>query len=444
MIVLSRTQIILTTIALLAVGAGGGMAIANRAQIRTWITGEPSTESAMGGMDMDMGGGDEAGNAQREVAYWYDMMNPEFHADKPGKAPDGMDLLPRYADELEALKDLPTGSVVLTTARQQLIGVRTAPVRRERLARTLRTVGRVEIDETRVSRVHTKVEGWVEEVYGDFVGKLVRKGEPLFTLYSPELVSTQEEYLLARRGRESLGGSSYANVSSGAEALVKLARDRLRLWDISEEQIRRLEETGEVQRTLTILSPLTGFVQKLDIFPQSFVTPGKVLYEIADLSRVWVKADIYEFELPYVRMGQRATMRLSYFPGKTFRGKITYLYPTVDPQTRTAQVRIEVRNANFDLKPDMFADVDLKIDYGVHTLVPSEAVLDSGTRQIVFIARGDGIFEPREVEVGPMFDGQAAILRGVEPGEIVVSSGNFLIDSESKLTATTGGVSHQN
>ena len=380
----------------------------------------------------------------RDVAYWYDPMHPAYRSDKPGIAPDcGMNLVPKYLDEEEAMAEMPPGTVMLSAEKQQLIGVRTAPVRRERLQRTLRTVGRVEMDETRISRVHTKVEGWVEEVYGDFVGKLVRKGQPLFTLYSPELVSTQEEYLLARRGRDSLGDSSYANVADGANALLRAARQRLALWDINEEQIRRLEKTGEVQRTLTIIAPVTGFVMTRDIYPQTFVKPDKVLYEITDLSRVWVKADIYEFELPYVRVGQEAIMRLSYFPGRIFRGKITYLYPTVDPQTRTAQVRIEFRNRRFDLKPDMFADVEIKIDYGVHTLIPSEAVLDSGMRQIVFVARDGGVFEPREVEVGPVFDGQAAILRGIEPGEIVVSSGNFLIDSESKLSAATGGLSHQ-
>lgn len=444
MIVLNRTQFILATIALLVMGVGGGLAIAHRSQIRAWITGDTTTESSMAGMQEGSGVAAAEPAAQRRVLYWYDPMHPSYRSDKPGIAPDcGMDLVPKYADEMEAMQDMPPGSVMLSAEKQQLIGVRTTEAWRSQLARTLRATGRVEMDETRISRVHTKVEGWVEKVYGDFVGKLVRKGQPLFTLYSPQLVSTQEEYLIARRGQKELSGSPYANVSKGADALLRAARQRLALWDISEEQIRRLEETGEVQRTLTILSPVSGFVQKLDIFPQSFVTPGKVLYEIADLSRIWVHVDIYEFELPYVRTGQQATMRLSYFPGKTFRGKVTYLYPTVDLQTRTAQVRIEFRNPNFDFKPGMFADVDLEIDYGVHTLVPSEAVLDSGMRQIVFIARGGGIFEPREVEVGPVFDGQAAILRGVEPGEIVVSSGNFLLDSESKLSAATGGVSHQ-
>jgi RND family efflux transporter MFP subunit len=382
---------------------------------------------------------DESG--EREVLYWFDPMHPSYRSDQPGTAPDcGMALVPRYADEMEVMAEMAPGAVMLSTEKQQLIGVRTATVQRDRLRRTIRTVGRVAIDETRLSRVHTKVEGWVEEVYGDFTGKLVRKGQPLFTLYSPELVSTQEEYLIARRGQADLGQSTYANVSEGSDALLRAARQRLRLWDITEEQIQKLEETGKVQRTLTIHSPVTGFIHKLDIFPQTFVKPDKVLYEIANLSRVWVHADLYEFEAAYVRTGQQATMSLSYAPGKEYRGQVTYLYPTVDPQTRTTKVRLEFRNPGFQLKPDMYTDVELQVDYGKHVVIPSEAILDSGLRKIVYVVQGGGVFEPREVESGPAFDGQTAILRGLEPGETIVTSGNFLLDSESKLKTAASAV----
>ncbi len=435
MIVLNRIQFSLVVLALLMLGVGTGIGVAYHSQIRTWMTGNPATDNSMAAMDM-ASPATETGDTQRKVAYWYDMMNPGFHSDQPGKAPDGMDLVPRYADELEALKNLPAGSVILAVEKQQLIGVRTASVRRGRLKRTIRTVGRVAIDETRLSRVHTKVEGWVEEVYGDFTGKLVRKGQPLFTLYSPELVSTQEEYLIARRGRAALKDSTYANVSESSEALLRATRQRLRLWDITEEQIQQLEETGKVQRTLTIHSPATGFIHRIDIFPQTFVKPDKVLYEIANLSRVWVHADLYEFEAAYVRHGQRATMRLSYAPGKVYRGQVTYIYPTVDPQTRTTRVRLEFRNPGFQLKPEMYTDVELQVDYGKHVVIPSEAILDSGVRKIVYVVQDSGVFEPREVETGPAFDGQTAILHGLEPGETIVTSGNFLLDSESKLTAT--------
>lgn len=446
MIVLSRTKIIFLALALIALGAAGGLTIAYRSEIASRLNGSANeSQRDVSTVENDARDGMEAEPpTQRRIAYWYDPMHPNYKSDKPGIAPDcGINLVPKYADELEAMQDMTPGTVMLSTEKQQLIGVRTTAARRDRLTRILRTVGRVEMDETRISRVHTKVEGWVEEVYGDFVGKLIRRGQPLFTLYSPELVSTQEEYLIARRGKESLGNSSYASVVEGADSLLRAARQRLRLWDISEEQIQRLEETGEVQRTLTIHAPVTGFVHKLNIYPQTFVKPDKVLYEIADLSTVWVHADLYEFEAAYVRTGQAATMRLSYYPGKTYRGRVTYIYPTVDPQTRTVKVRLEFRNPNFYLKPEMFTDVEIKMDYGVHTLIPSEAVLDSGIRQLVFVALGDGYFEPREVELGPKFDGLVAILKGIQPGETVVTSGNFLIDSESKLTSATGAVSHQ-
>lgn len=436
MIVLNRIQFSLVVLALLVLGAGAGLGIAYHSQIRAWMTGGSATDNSMAAMDM-ASPSTETGDTQRKVAYWYDPMHPSYRSDKPGTAPDcGMTLAPRYADEIEAMSAMVPGTVMLSSEKQQLIGVRTTAVRRDRLTRTIRTVGRVAIDETRLSRVHTKVEGWVEEVYGDFTGKLVRKGQPLFTLYSPELVSTQEEYLIARRGQAALRNSTYANVSESSEALLRAARQRLRLWDITEEQIQRLEETGKVQRTLTIHSPATGFIHRLDIFPQTFVKPDTVLYEIVDLSRVWVHADLYEFEAPYVRLGQPAIMRLSYAPGKEYRGRVTYIYPTVDPQTRTTKVRLEFRNPGFQLKPDMYADVELRVDYGKHVVIPSEAILDSGVRKIVYVVQDGGRFEPREVETGPAFDGQTAILRGLEPGETIVTSGNFLLDSESKLKAT--------
>lgn len=457
MIVLNRTQLILAMAAALTLGIGGGLAIAYRGPLSAWLTGAVESNSQhaamvpgqdeMSQMDpsqqqMPAAPGSESGD--RKVAYWYDPMHPSYRSDKPGIAPDcGMKLVPKYEDELEAMQKMAPGTVQLSAEKQQLIGVRTGQARRDRLTRTLRTTGAIEVDETLLSHVHTKVDGWVEKVYGDFVGKLIRRGQPLFTLYSPELVSTQEEYLIARRGQASLQQSHYANVSEGADLLLRSARERLRLWDISEEQVERLEQTGEVQRTLMIRAPVSGYVLQRDIFPETYVKPDKTLYTIADLSRVWVHVDLYEFEAPYVRTGQPATMQLSYYPGKTFRGRVSYVYPTVDPKTRTVRVRLEFRNPNLELKPEMFADVDLKIDYGTHIVIPSEAVLDSGLRQIVFVVHDGGLFEPRQVELGPKFDGRVAILRGLEESDTIVTSGNFLIDSESKLTAATGAPAHE-
>jgi Cu(I)/Ag(I) efflux system membrane fusion protein len=410
----------------------GGHAMSEQAQ-------SPNAQSqqAMPGMPATQPAG------KRKILYWYDPMHPSYHSDKPGIAPDcGMKLVPRYADEAEAMKSMPPGTVMLSAEKQQMIGVRTTQVRRAPLERTIRTVGRIEPDDTRIARIHVKIAGWVDKVYVDYVGKLVKKGEPLFTVYSPELVSTQQEYLIARRGQKYLGDSPYPEVATGAESLFRAARDRLLLWDISEAQIQQLDRTGQVQRTMTLYSPIDGFVMSRNVYEQVRVTPDTDLYEIADLSRIWVYVDVYEYEVPYVRVGQPVSMQLSYYPGKTYRGKVDYVYPTLDPKTRTVRVRLAFPNPDFDLKPGMFADAELKIDYGVQTLIPREALLDSGTRQIVFIAKPGGYFEPRQVEVGARFDDQVVVLRGLQPGETVVASGNFLIDSESRLTSATGGMSH--
>ena len=333
------------------------------------------------------------------------------------------------------MANMTPGTVVLNPATQQLIGVRYAEVRRARMERTVRTVGLLQMDDTKISRVHVKIAGWIEKVYLDYVGKLIKKGQPLFTLYSPDLVSTEEEYLIARRGENYLGKSPYAEVSAGANSLLVATRDRLRLWDIDDAQIHKLEETGKAERTLTLYSPINGFVMSRNAYEQTYVTPETELYDISDLSTIWVYVDIYEYEAPYVHVGQPASMQLSYFPGKTYRGLVTYVYPTLDPKTRTIKVRLEFPNPGFELRPNMYADVELKIDYGTQTLLPSEAILNSGTKQVVFVAKPNGYFEPREIKVGDQFDGQTVVLAGLKPGEQVVSSGNFLVDSESRLGA---------
>ncbi len=445
MIVLSRTKLFLLTVAALALGAAIGLGIAYRQELRAWVGGQNAAAVDHSGLDMSQPEMAATGlPTQRRVLFWYDPMHPAYTSDQPGIAPDcGMNLVPKYADEVEAMQDRPPGTVMLSVKKQQLIGVRTTEVRRAPLQRTIRTVGRVEADETKIAHIHVKVPGWVEKVYVDFVGKLVKKGQPLFTFYSPDLVSTQQEYLIARRGEKELGNSSYQDVARGAESLLRAARDRLRLWDISDEQIQQLEETGQVTRTMTIYSPINGFVTHRNLYEQAYVKPDTQLYMLADLSTIWVYADIYEYEVPYVRVGQRATMQLSYFPGKSYAGRVSYIYPTLDSKTRTVRVRLDFRNPGFALKPGMFADVELKIDYGTQTLIPSEAVLDSGLRQIVFIAKPGGFFEPREVQLGARLENQYIVLSGVEPGETIVTSGNFLIDSESRLSTAAGGISHQ-
>jgi Cu(I)/Ag(I) efflux system membrane fusion protein len=406
--------------------------------------------SGSGGManmpGMDMSQSQEAAKpgpqGERKVLYYYDAMNPSFTSPKPGTATDGMPLVPKYADEEEATANMPIGTIKLSQGKQQLIGVQTAVVERQPLFRTIRAVGQLTADETRLAHVHLKVSGWIEQVYVDYVGKLVKKGDPLFTIYSPDLVATEQEYLIARRGKQYLGDSSFPDVSQGADTLLSSTRERLRLWDITDQQIKELDETGKIARTLTFYSPVTGFVMDRKAFPQTNVTPDMDLYVIADLSTVWANAQIYEYEVPYVHVGQTAQMELSYYPGKRYTGRVTYIYPTLDPQTRTVKVRLEFPNPNFELKPDMYSDVDLKIDYGNQVVVPQGAVLDSGERQTVFVALENGYFEPREIKTGVKLDDKVAVLSGLKAGETVVTSGNFLIDSESRLNSAMGGMKH--
>ena len=415
-----------------------------RVPIASWVL-AASQERASEASGGHAGHGQMAGSkaAERKVLYWYDAMNPGRHYDKPGKAPDGMDLVPMYAESSGAMSEMPPGTVMISPTKQQLIGVRTDTVKRESVNRTIRAVAQVQIDETKIARIHVKIPGWVDQIYVDFVGKLVRKGQPLFSFYSPDLVSTQQEYLIALRAQKDLGTSPFPEVSKGSETLLQAARERLRLWDISDDQLKKLDETGQAIRDITMYSPVDGFVTKREVYEKMYLQPETELYELVDLSTVWVNAEIYEFEVPYVKVGQPATMSLSYFPGRTYTGKVAYIYPTVDPTTRTVKVRLEFSNPDFDLKPDMFAEAQLNISYGTQVFVPQEALLDAGTEQIVFVALGDGYFEPRKVQLGARLDGRIIVLFGVKPGERIVTSGNFLIDSESRLKSAMGGMKHQ-
>ncbi len=380
-------------------------------------------------------------SSERRILYWYDPMHPQYKARKPGTAPDcGMDLVPKYADE--AAVTMAPGSVMMSASKQQLIGVRTTVTKREALLRDVRTTGQITADETKIAHIHVKINGFIEQVFVDYIGQFVKKGQPLFTLYSPDLVSTQEEYLIAKRGAKTLSASEFAEVAQGSQSLLRSTRERLKLWDISDEQIKKLDQTGEVSRTLTFYSPITGFVMDRKAFPQTSVTPDTELYTVSDFSTVWVDADIFEYEVPFVRVGQHAEMQLSYYPGKTWNGRVSFIYPTVDPTTRTVKVRMEFPNPGLQLKPQMFADVDLKINYGNQIVVPQEAVLDSGKEQRVFVAKGDGYFEPRHITTGAKLDGKVVVLSGLKAGETVVSSGNFLMDSESRLKGDMSSMQH--
>jgi RND family efflux transporter MFP subunit len=432
-----------------------------RGRLSTWLEGDEvlaakATQQEPKGKDManmpgmDTAQGKQVGHGttpsapqgERKVLYYYDAMNPTFRSPKPGNATDGMPLVARYADEEQATANMPAGTVKIAEGKQQLIGVQTATVQHERLFRTIRAVGQLTADETRLAHVHLKVSGWIDKVYVDYIGQLVKKGQPLFTLYSPDLVSTEQEYLIARRGKQYFSNSSFPEAAQGSESLLQSARERLRLWDISDDQIKKLDETGEITRTLTFYSPIDGFVLDRKAFPQTNVTPDMELYTVADLSTIWATAQIYEYEIPYVHVGQHAQMEMSYVTGRTYSGRLTYISPTLDPQTRTVQVRLEFANPKFELKPGMFSDVLLKIDYGSQIVVPPDAILDSGEKQTIFVALPNGYFEPREVKLGAKLEDKVIVLSGLKAGESIVTSGNFLIDSESRLKSAMGGMKH--
>jgi membrane fusion protein, copper/silver efflux system len=379
-------------------------------------------------------------SSKRKVLYWQDAMNPQNHYDKPGKAPDGMDLVPVYEEEPSGAVSPSEGSFKISSAKQQLIGVQYGEVTRQPLTKTIRTVAKISYDETRIVHVHAKIEGWIERVLVDFTGQLVAKNQPLLSIYSPELVATQDEYLLALRAKEKLGSSSYKDVAASANSMLEAARGRLELWDISEEQIAEVEKTRKPIKALMLYSPVSGFVTARNAYENLRITPDTELYVIADLSTVWAIADFYEYEIRDIKLGQTVMLTIDSFPGRTFRGKVTYIYPQLDNTTRTLRVRVEFPNPDFTIKPDMYANASLKIEYGQMLAVPREAVLDSGTEQLVFVALEGGYFEPRKVTLGDRVDNQVIVLSGLKAGEKVVTSGNFLIDSESKLKSAASGM----
>lgn len=369
---------------------------------------------------------------ERKVKYWVSPMDPGYVSDKPGKAPCGMDLVPVYE---EVGEEAAPGTIAVEPNTLQSMGVRTAKAEIRPLARTIRAVGKVVVDERRLTQVTTKVTGWVDRLYVKVTGDPVRKGQPLLSIYSPDLVSAQEEYLLALRNLKNLGKGPYPELVDGAKRLTEASRRRLEYFDISAAQIEELKNTGKVKKQLVLASPVHGIVMKRTVTQGQMVQPGMTLLEVADLSTIWVEADIYEYEMPWIKVGEKAVITLSYLPGETFTGKIDYLYPYLKDATRTARVRLKFANPSLKLKPDMFAQVEIKSPVAGETVtVPSEAVLDSGERQIVFIALGKGRFEPRKVKLGAEGDdGQRQILSGLKGGEEVVTSAQFLLDSESRI-----------
>jgi membrane fusion protein, copper/silver efflux system len=386
-----------------------------------------------------------AAKAGRNILYYVDPMHPWYKSNKPGLAPDcGMKLVAVYEGEQTQYEGkqppgLAAGTIQISPEKQQLIGVEYGTAEYRSSIETVRASAKVALDETHIAKVHSKIEGWIDQVSADFAGKYVEKGQPLLTLYSPEALATQQEYLLALKARALLADDPMQHHLSGShDTMLASARKRLELWDISDEQIDRLEKTKEPIKSLTLYAPINGFVTERNAFPRQRVNADTVLYTIADLSTVWVIADVFEYEAAQIHVGQPAALTMPYLPGRTFRGKVGYILPQVDGTTRTLKVRIQFDNPGNQLKPEMYGDVEFRTGGASTLTVPQSAVLNSGLRQVIFVDRGNGYLEPRDVKTGRQFDNRIEILSGLKAGERIVTSGNFLIDSESQLSAAAG------
>jgi len=370
---------------------------------------------------------------ERKPLFYRNPMNPTVTSPVPAKDNMGMDYIPVFADN-GASSNEPAGTVTIDPVTVQNIGVRTALAERKTLTREVQSVGRVDYDEKLITRLHPKTEGWIGKLRVDETGEPVKKDQILLSIYSPQLVSTQEEYLLALNNMQTLKNSPFPDIRRGAKNLLRSTRERLELLDVPEHQIKKLERTRKVMKFLHIHSPFDGIVVNIGARDGQYVTPQTELYMIADLSNIWTYVDVYEYEMPWIKLGDEADMRLASLPGEEFVGKITYIYPYLNAKTRTIKVRLEFKNPDMKLKPNMFADVNIHASKQVNAVViPSEAVLRTGTRNAVFVVRGPGKYEPRDVKLGISSDGLVQILEGVKEGEEVVTSAQFLIDSESKL-----------
>lgn len=385
------------------------------------------------------------------AAVYYCPMHKDYHSDKPGNCPIcGMKLVKlehpgkpdasvASAPSPQAAPMAPSGAdqnqIFIAPEKQQLIGMRSVEAESGVLTKEIRLVGKVTYDETKLTHIHSKVSGYIEEVFADSVGKPVRAGEPLFTIYSPDLVATEQDYLLALKSRSLLRASTLESATRGAENLIDAARERLRLWDVTEREIQSLEVEGKVKRAIAVYSPVTGVVMERAAYHHgTFVDPTKDLFTIVDLSRVWVIGEAYEADMPFIRTGQSATIELPYSGGgRKLQGRIDFIYPFLDPKTRTVQVRMEFANPGLTLKPEMFANITLTSSLGRQLLIPQDALMDTGTEQYVFLDKGNGYVQPRRVAVSAQTDDKVGIVHGLRAGERVVTGANFVVDSESRL-----------
>lgn len=372
---------------------------------------------------------------KNQPLFYRNPMNPDITSPVPAQDSMGMDYVPIYADN-ESVEVV--GTVKIDPVVVQNMGVRTAMARYSAISRTIRAPGRVDYDEGNVVRLHPKVEGWIEEIFVDKTGQDIVEDDILLSIYSPKLVSTQQEYLLALNNLSALKKSPFTEIKKGAEDLVKSSRERLQLLDVPEHQIRELEKTRKIKKSLHIHSPAAGTAIRIGSRQGQYVTPATELYRVVDLSRVWVYANVYEYELPWVKVGDEVEMALASVPGKTFKGMLDYIYPYSESKTRTTKVRVVFDNTERLLRPNTFSDVIIRSDTQKKMVViPAEAVVRTGGRTQVFVVRGQGKFEPRIVKLGIESGGQVAVLDGVNEGDEVVTSAQFLVDSESKLREAT-------
>lgn len=373
---------------------------------------------------------------QRKILFYRNSMNPSVTSPVPAKDTMGMDYTPVYADE--AKTDEPAGSIKIDAVTVQNIGVRTATAKKTILSHIVRAVGRVAYDEEHIVRLHPKTEGWIETLRVDKTGQWVKKNDDLLSIYSPQLVASQQEYVLALNGLKVLQNSPIEDIRRGAEEMVISSRERLKLLDVPEHQLHDLMHNRSIKKSLHIHTPADGIVIQIGAREGQYVTPETELYMIADLSTVWVYAEIYEYELPWVKEGDPVEMQLAGVPGRIFNGHLAFIYPYAEAKTRTIKVRLVFDNAQLLLKPDLFAEVTIYAGKQVDAVViPSEAVIRSGAKNQVFIVRGAGKFEPRQITTGLSSNGDVAVLEGLKAGEEVVVSAQFLIDSESRLHEAT-------
>lgn len=398
---------------------------------------DPTVTSAMPakdtmGMDYIPVYTEQENRVEREVLFYRSPMNPEITSPIPAKGSMGMDYVPVYADRQLTVE--PAGTVRIDPVVVQNMGVRTSAAERKSFARTVRALGRIDVNEERILRLHPKVEGWVEEIFIDKSGEMVAEDDILLGIYSPKLVATQEEYLLALAGQEALTEFTIPEVRRGAEQLVESSRIRLEFFDVPDHQVHELEETRKVKKSLHIHSPAAGTVINVGVRRGQYVTPKTELYQITDLSDVWVYAQVYDYELPWIKVGDEVEMALASLPGEVFGGVLSYIYPYAEAKTRTTKVRVVFENTNFKLRPEMLADIKIHADVQHDVLViPTEAVVRSSDETQVFVDRGEGKYEPRTVRLGVSSGNQVVVLSGLGQAEKVVTSAQFLIDSESKL-----------